>query len=75
MRDKFLRIKQIFRSGELFHAYDLTAEQGEEILDFMDKYKDRLREMSLRMALKIADLTKVSTNWRELAENTVMYRA
>jgi len=59
----------------LFHAYDLTAEQGEEILDFMDKYKDRLREMSLRMALKIADLTKVSTNWRELAENTVMYRA
>jgi len=75
MRDKFLRIKQIFRSGELFHAYDLTAEQGEEILDFMDKYKYRLREMSLRMALKIADLTKVSTNWRELAENTVMYRA
>jgi hypothetical protein len=75
MRDKFLRIKQIFRSGELFHAYDLTAEQGEEILDFMDEYKDRLREMSLRMALKIADLTKVSTNWRELAENTVMYRA
>jgi hypothetical protein len=28
--------------------------------------------MSLRMALKIADLTKVSANWRALAENTVM---
>jgi len=26
------------------------------------------------MALKIADLTKVSSNWRELAENTVMRR-
>lgn len=75
MRDRFLRIKQIFRSGELFHSYDFTAEQGEEILDFMDEHKDRLREMSLRMALKIADLTKVSTNWKQLAENTVMYRA
>jgi cyclopropane fatty-acyl-phospholipid synthase-like methyltransferase len=33
----------------------------------------RLREMSLRMALKIADLTKVSdTNWKALAVSTCM---
>jgi len=75
MRDKLLRIKQIFQEGDLFQAYDLTPEQGEEILQFMNDNKNRLREMSLRMALKIADLTKVSSNWRELAENTVMYRA
>ena len=72
MRDKFLRIKQIFRKGDLFHDYDLTPEQGDEILAFMDENKDQLREMSLRMALKIADLTKVSANWRALAQNTVM---
>jgi hypothetical protein len=72
MRDKFLRIKQIFRQGQLFNDYDFTPEQGDEILNFMDENKDRLREMSLRMALKIADLTKVSANWRALAENTVM---
>jgi hypothetical protein len=40
----------------------------------MNEKKDVLREMSLRMALKIADLTKVSPNWKELAENTVMRR-
>jgi hypothetical protein len=72
MRDKFLRIKQNFRQGHLFKDYDFTPEQGDEILAFMDENKDRLREMSLRMALKIADLTKVSANWRALAENTVM---
>ena len=72
MRDKFLRIKQIFRKGDLFQDYDLTPEQGEEILQFMDDNKNRLREMSLRMALKIADLRKVSDNWQLLAENTVM---
>lgn len=73
MRDKFLRIKQIFRQGQLFNDYDFTPEKGEEILNFMDENKDRLREMSLRMALKLADLTKVSdTNWKALAVSTCM---
>jgi len=75
MRDCYLRIKQIFRKGELFKDYKLSPEQGEEILDFMDKNQNRLREMSLRMALKIADLTRVSAdNWKELAESTCMRR-
>ena len=75
-RDRFLRIKQIFRKGDLFQDYDFTPEQGEEILAFMDANKSRLREMSLRMALKIADLTKVSTtNWKALAASTCMNNA
>jgi hypothetical protein len=73
MRDRFLRIKQIFRQGQLFNDYDFSPEQGDEILNFMDVNKDRLREMSLRMALKIADLTKVSAdNWKALAASTCM---
>ena len=73
MRDKYLRIKQIFGQGQLFIDYDFTPEQGEEILQFMDENKDRLREMSLRMALKLADLTKVSgMNWKALARSTCM---
>lgn len=73
MRDKFLRIKQIFRQGELFYQYDFTPEQGEEIINFMDENKDRLREMSLRMALKLADLTRISKdNWKTLAVSTCM---
>jgi hypothetical protein len=73
MRDKFLRIKQIFRKGDLFKDYDFTPEEGDEILEFMDENKHKLREMSLRMALKIADLTNVSkNNWRNLAITTCM---
>ena len=73
MRDKFLRIKQIFRQGQLFKDYDFTPEQGEEILAFMDSNQNKLREMSLRMALKLADLTKVSQdNWKALASSTCM---
>ena len=71
-RDKILRIKQIFRKGDLFQDYDFSPEQGDEIVQFMQDNHARMREISLRMALKLADLTKVSTNWKALAENTCM---
>lgn len=73
MRDRFLRIKQIYLKGELFADYDFSTEQGDEIIGFMEANQTRLREMSLRMALKIADLTKVSgDNWKALAASTCM---
>ena len=73
MRDRFLRIKQIYKKGELFADYDFTPEQGDEVISFMEQNQSRLREMSLRMALKIADLTKVSAdNWKALASTTCM---
>jgi hypothetical protein len=73
LRDRFLRIKQIYRKGELFADYDFTQEQGDEVINFMEANQNRLREISLRMALKIADLTKVSAdNWKALASTTCM---
>ena len=73
MRDRFLRIKQIYLKGELFADYDFSTEQGDEIIGFMEANQTRLREMSLRMALKIADLTRVSgDNWKALAASTCM---
>jgi ATPase family associated with various cellular activities (AAA) len=72
MRDKILRIQQIADDGVLFDGYDFEPEQRNEIIQFMDDNQNRLREMSLRMALKIADLCKMSPNWRRLAETTCM---
>lgn len=73
MRDKILRIKQIAQDGVLFAEYDFSPEVQNDIIDFMSDNKDRLREMSLRMALKIADLRKMSiVNWKRLAETTCM---
>ena len=73
MRDKILRIKQIAKDGELFADYDFSPEVQDDIISFMDENKTRLREMSLRMALKIADLRKMSVmNWKRLAETTCM---
>jgi hypothetical protein len=73
MRDKILRIKQIAKDGVLFQDYDFDTCVQDEIIDFMSEKQTRLREMSLRMALKIADLRKLSPlNWKRLAETTCM---
>ena len=77
-RDKMLRIKQVHRDsdGGLFRDYNFDELQSDEIFNFMTENAGKLREISMRMALKIADLTKVSTtNWRMLAESTCMRRA
>ena len=75
MRDKILRVKQIAAVGDLFKDYSMDMQQEAEIVDFMTDNCDKFREVSLRMALKVADLMKISPhNWRELARSTCMKR-
>ena len=73
-RDKLLRIKQVHRDadGGLFAEYDFQPETVDEIMNFIEANHTKLREMSLRMCLKIADLVKISGNWRDLAKATCM---
>ena len=73
-RDKMLRIAQVIQDGML-NAYKLTDEVKEEIVDFVDINKKRLRELSLRTVLKVADLAVAFPDkWEAMAENTVMKR-
>lgn len=74
-RDKMLRIRQVYRDSDcgLFVDYNFTKEQEEMIMDFMWENHNVLREISLRMTLKIADLVKINpNNWRNLAKATCM---
>jgi hypothetical protein len=73
-REKMLRIKQIISDGML-DEYQLSNIVKDEIVDFIDINKKRLRELSLRTVLKIADLAKAFPDrWEAMAENTVMKR-
>ena len=77
-RDKMLRIKQVDRdcAGGLFRDYDFEDGEDEQVLQFMEDNADRLREVSMRMALKLADLFKIQkdNNWVLLAESTCVRR-
>lgn len=74
IRDRFLRIDQIVRDGML-KEYNFGDAGNAEIINFMRDNSKRLREISLRMVLKIADLRKMSLdNWKGLARSTCMKR-
>ena len=73
MRDKVLRIKQIAKDGELFREYDFDQCVQDEIIEFLDTNKNKFREMSLRMAIKVADLRKsFPLKWQAMAQMTCM---
>jgi hypothetical protein len=73
MRDKILRIKQIAKDGALFADMDLDAVAQDEVVEFMDTNQNKLREMSLRMAIKVAQLRKsFPLRWKAMAQTTCM---
>jgi len=72
MRDRMLRIRQICGIGML-EKYAMGKEKEEELIQFIYDNKHKLREISLRMVLKIADLWKMAPDkWKLLAEQTCM---
>lgn len=74
INDRFLRINQIVGDGML-NDYNFGDEGNAEVVDFMHEKASRLREISLRMVLKIADLKQMSPDtWKQLAESTCMKR-
>ena len=74
-REKLLRIKQIVSEGML-DRYDFGDIQKDEVVEFITDNQDKLRELSLRMVLKIADLRKsFPNNWVAMAKTTCMRRA
>ena len=71
-REKILRIKQIVGDGML-NEYDLSEEAKSEVIQFIDDNKKLLRELSLRMVLKIADLrVSFPQRWQAMARVTCM---
>ncbi len=74
-REKLLRCKQIVADGML-DEYGFSQPEVTEILGFLNDNKDRMRELSLRMVTKLADLKKSfgDEKWKRTAEVTCMHR-
>jgi len=73
--DYIVRIKQVVRDGMLakrgFNSSETTM-----ILEFIENNMEKLRELSLRMVVKISGLYKMDkTNWQKLAKQTCFRNA
>jgi len=68
-RDYLIRIRQVIEAGMLDN---LTLEQKVDVISFIEIHADSLRELSLRMAIKIANLRRANPNWERLARCTCL---
>mgnify|MGYP003348376813 CR=1 FL=1 len=71
-REKILRIKQIVSDGML-DTYNFDQAEKDEVVNFIEENKNKMRELSLRMVLKVADLKKaMPTRWQRVAALSCM---
>ena len=65
-RDYMLRIKQVIKQG-LLENIKLTADEQADVVKFIDAHQGKLRELSLRMALKIGTHRRKGGRWEARA--------
>ena len=77
VRDKMLRIKQVLGNGML-DGYKLPVDKEQakqDIIEYLEGNVGHLRELSLRTALKLADLRVLNgERWKNLADTTILRR-
>ena len=74
-REKLLRIRQVARDNNLFeeNGYEFDDAAKEEVINFIETNSYRMRELSLRMVIKIAALrASMPTKWQRVAELSCM---
>ena len=69
-RDYIIRIKQVVSEGLMDH---LNWAEKSDVLTFIEEHKNDLRELSLRMVVKLAGLRKTyGVDWRRVAKITCL---
>jgi len=75
-REKLLRIKQVVRDADMLGSYDMPDEHKTEVVQFIMDNAKRMRELSLRMVLKVADIrVSMPERWKAVVEVTCMRNA
>ena len=75
-REKLLRIRQVTQDHNLFetNGFEFADYEKDEVIDFIDDNKHKMRELSLRMVIKVASLKASMPNWKRVAALTCMKR-
>ena len=68
-RERMIHIKNVVERADMLRDYSFTNEEKNEVLDYITDNHSKLRELSLRMVLKISDLRKaMPNNWVKFVE-------
>jgi len=69
--DYVVRIKQVVREHNMLGDAGFSSSEENSLIDFIVENQDKLRELSLRMVLKLANLMRIDpSDWKSLARST-----
>jgi hypothetical protein len=69
-RDYMIRIRQVVKQG-LLEGSGLNWAQQAQVIGFVEQHQEKLRELSLRIVIKIASIMKSTPNdWQKIAKIT-----
>jgi hypothetical protein len=72
-REKLLRIKQVVATAGMLDGHDLDDTAKAEVVEFIMDNAARMRELSLRMVLKVADIrASMPGKWTSVVQATCM---
>ena len=72
-REKLLRIRQVVNECGMLDDHELSDVAKIDVVDFIETNAEKMRELSLRMVLKVADIRKsMPDNWQAVVEVTCM---
>ncbi|QHJ78863.1 MAG: hypothetical protein [Caudoviricetes sp.] len=71
-RDIMIRVEDVIATTTMLEERGITAFQQTELVFWMKENVDRLRNVSLRTALFIADFIKTDADWKDIAEVTLI---
>lgn len=75
IREYYIKVKMIAKSGELFKVEGLTDQEIEDVLLYMKDNVKCLREVTLRMAKKLGQMRKTNPkNWKNIANVTCLVK-
>lgn len=73
MREKLIHIKDVVERYDMFNGYGFDENEKAEVVKYVELNAEKLREMSLRTVLKVADLRKaMPENWSKFADKNVL---
>ena len=75
-REKLLHIRNVVERSNMLGSYGFDDNTKAEVMHYINDHSKQLRELSLRMVLKIADLRKaMPSNWKRFVEKNCHRKA
>lgn len=76
VREKMIHIKNVVDSTDMLDHHGFDADGKQEVIDYVMTNASKLREVSLRSCLKVADLKKaMPERWKKFADKNVLKAA